>query len=256
MQASSLAVRWAALSDVGLQRVRNEDAFLVEPARSYAVVADGMGGHNAGDVAARIVIDTIGEVLRQRLPEHGVEARASVLRAAVLAANDAVRAAAARDRGLTGMGATVVVANPCADGLIFASVGDSRLYRLRAGRLDQLTHDHTMLQELVDGGMISPEQARRVPFRGMLTRALGVEDEVLVDVGRTDLQPGDLLLMCSDGLTDMVDADELASLLAAPGDVQACAATLVASANAEGGRDNITVVLAAVTDDRSPNAGG
>src|SRR5690606_27718246 len=116
---------------------------------------------------------------------------ASALRAAVLAANDAVLAAAAEDRGLTGMGATVVAASLCADGLVFANVGDSRLYRYREGRLEQLTHDHTMLQELVDGGMISPEQALRTPFRGMLTRALGVEPEVLVDVRQTDLRPGD-----------------------------------------------------------------
>jgi protein phosphatase len=257
MQASSLAVRWAALSDIGLQRARNEDAFLVVPERSYAVLSDGMGGHRGGDVAARIVIDTVRDELCRRPVGSGAEASASALRAAVLAANDAVLAAAAEDRGLTGMGATVVAASLCADGLVFANVGDSRLYRYREGRLEQLTHDHTMLQELVDGGMISPEQALRTPFRGMLTRALGVEPEVLVDVRQTDLRPGDMLLMCSDGLTDMVDDDEIAVMLAAGGDVDDRAAALVAYANAGGGRDNITVVLAAVADDEAvADAGG
>lgn len=246
MHTSPLAVRWAALSDIGLQRARNEDAFFVEPERAYAVLSDGMGGHRGGDVAARIVIDTVRNELCRRPFGNGAADSASALRAAVIAANDAVLSAAAADRGLTGMGATVVAACLCADALVFASVGDSRLYRYRDGALQQLTHDHTMLQELVDGGMITPEQALRTPFRGMLTRALGVEFEVLVDVRQTDLRRGDILLMCSDGLTDMVDSEEIAATLGQAGGIDDRAATLVAFANAGGGRDNITVVLATV----------
>lgn len=257
MQASSLAVRWAALSDIGLQRARNEDAFLVVPECAYAVLSDGMGGHRGGDVAARIVIETVEREMSQRV--HGGDAAASVsaLRAAVMAANDAVHAAAADDRGLAGMGATVVAASVCADALVFASVGDSRLYRYRQGVLEQLTHDHTMLQELVDGGMITAEQAQRAPFRGMLTRALGVEPEVLVDVRQVGIEPGDMVLMCSDGLTDMVEPEVIAATLAIDGEVDDRVAALVSLANAGGGRDNVTVVLAVVADqDRDAGTGG
>ncbi|WP_230976751.1 Stp1/IreP family PP2C-type Ser/Thr phosphatase [Pseudothauera rhizosphaerae] len=245
MPASSLGVRWAALSDIGRQRTRNEDAFRIVPERAYAVLADGMGGHRGGDVAARIVVDTFCSEMERHFAEAAGDGDCEQgMLAAVNGANSAVLDAAARERGFLGMGATLVALVADADGLVFAGVGDSRLYRYRGGALEQLTHDHTMLQELVDGGMISAEQASKAPFRGMLTRALGVAPDVEVEVAHTDLQAGDLLLLCSDGLTDMVGDDVIAAALAGDRSLDERAAALVALANAAGGRDNVTVVLA------------
>lgn len=242
MSGCSVPARWAAVSDVGLVRRRNEDAFRILPEQGRVVLADGMGGHRAGDVAAQMAIDTFCAELAALI--DGGAAPPAALPLAVSRANAAVYAAGRSDARFAGMGATLVAGVLVPEGLVYAHVGDSRLYRWRGGCLQQLTCDHTMLQDLVGAGMISPEQARQVPFRGLLTRALGVGPEIEVDVGHADLQAGDVLLLCSDGLTDMLEDDEIVTRLRSGGDVHDWATGLVADANAHGGRDNITVVLA------------
>ncbi len=245
MQPSSLSVQWAALSNVGRLRPRNEDVLRVLDERACAVLSDGMGGHRGGDVAARISVDCFcAEMERYFAEPQAEQPLGAALCAAVEAANRAVLEAAERERGLTGMGATLVAAVLRRGTVCFASVGDSRLYRFRAGHLLQLTRDHTMLQELVDGGMITAEQARQTPFRGMLTRALGVVPDVEVEVAQADLRAGDVLLLCSDGLTDMIDDDVIAAVLDNEDNLDVCAAVMVALANEAGGRDNISIVLA------------
>ncbi|THF63722.1 serine/threonine-protein phosphatase [Pseudothauera nasutitermitis] len=243
MQSFSPTIRWAGLSHVGRQRPRNEDVFHVLEEQACAVLADGMGGHRGGDVAARIAVEQACAWLQPRLADPAAMLAQRLCEAAEQA-NLAVLAAAERERGLIGMGATLLLAVLRPGRLIYASVGDSRLYRFRSGGLAQLTRDHTMLQDLVDGGMITAEQARLAPFRGMLTRALGVMPGVEADAGEVDLCTGDLLLLCSDGLTDMLDDDTIAGLLAEGDTLEEQAAALVQGANRAGGRDNITVVLA------------
>lgn len=243
MSACALTVRWAAASDVGRLRARNEDALRIVFAPPCAVLADGMGGHRGGDVAARLAVDVVAEHLAVAAGSADEEV-CVLLGEAVAAANKVIFEHAQIDPGLAGMGATVVAVRLFGERMCCAHVGDSRLYLFRGGELELLTRDHTMLQELVDAGMITAEQARAAPFRGMLTRALGALPELDADVFCRPVHAGDVLLLCSDGLTDMLGDDEIAAVLSGGGDVDEWAAELVAFANARGGRDNITVVLA------------
>lgn len=248
-RASSLArVRFnaTAITDNGLRRPENEDAYLVDVEKGLFCVADGMGGHAAGEVASRMAVDVLAREMAR--PDAGaLDAR---LRGAVVAANRAVLEAAERDPALAGMGTTLTALALALDdgGFTIAHVGDSRAYLLRHGELRQLTTDHTWVQQQVDAGLLSPRDARRHPLSSMLTRAVGIAADPEVDIIRGDLEPGDLLLLCSDGLTGMVEDDELAYILARDLPLDDAARELADAANRNGGADNITAVLIRATE--------
>jgi protein phosphatase len=212
----------AGVTDIGKVRQRNEDSIGVDAEMGLLVVADGMGGHNAGDLASRLTIETLFTTARSLPPLEPESAEPS----------------------RSGMGTTVVAAWLSATHLDVAHVGDSRLYRLRAGVLEMLTRDHSQVQELVDRGILTPAQARVSTRKNFLSRALGTDPDVCIDCARHALQGGDSYLLCSDGLTNMLEDEEIAVMLQDAVPVQAIADRLVALANERGGRDNISVVIA------------
>jgi serine/threonine protein phosphatase PrpC len=223
-------------SDTGRQRRGNEDAYF---ARSpLFAVADGMGGAQAGEVASRLAV----EVLEQGLPEGSgsIEER---LRARVREANERINAVGQADDQRAGMGTTLTVAHVGEDELTVAHVGDSRLYRLRDGAFERLTDDHTLVDELVRQGKLTPEEADEHPQRSIITRALGPETGVEADSRTWPARAGDVYLICSDGLTSMVDEARVGELVASAGSLAAAGRALIEAANDAGGRDNITVVL-------------
>ncbi len=241
----SASVCFAGLSDRGRVRTHNEDAIALDPALGLAVLADGMGGHQAGEVASAIAVQTVRAHLTAslaRAAEPG-EIEAAV-RTAVAAAHQAILTAAARTPGCRGMGTTLVLALFTREAVLIAHVGDSRAYRLRAGELRALTRDHSLVQQQIDAGLRRPQQARQLPERHVLTRALGIEGNGAPELSRHPLQPGDRYLLCSDGLHDMIDDERIAAgLRRAPGP-QAAARVLLDAANDAGGHDNVSVIVA------------
>lgn len=231
--------RMWGVTDTGRQRTRNEDAIAWDEARSYAVLADGVGGQNAGDVASRLVVSVLESRLRTACDGKATD----VLAAAVREANALIHTQSQSNPAYAGMGSTVVAVLFMPSEAIVAHVGDSRLYRLRAGSLDALTVDHSLVQELVSEGFLTPEEARASGHRHVITRALGSAPEVTVEVCRFDVRPGDRLLLCSDGLSDMVDEDVIATLLSRRAPPEAIALDLVACANDNGGQDNISAIV-------------
>ncbi|HEY1103107.1 MAG TPA: Stp1/IreP family PP2C-type Ser/Thr phosphatase [Burkholderiaceae bacterium] len=236
-----------ARTDRGMVRDNNEDAVLCDPVLGLAVLADGMGGYQAGEVASAMATVHIAAELAQALPAGvalpGVPVLEQRVRSATENANRAIWQAATDHAGYSGMGTTVVVALYAHDTLVLAHVGDSRAYRLRQGQLQQVTRDHSYVQEQVDAGLLTPTQALAAPNRNLVTRALGVENRVTVDVASHALAAGDVWLLCTDGLTDMLTDADMAALLALPGNLAHRANALVDAANARGGRDNISVIL-------------
>lgn len=231
---------FAGRTDTGRVRARNEDALLQRPERGLFAVADGMGGHAGGDIASRIAVD----ILDERTVDDNTDVPAE-LEAALRAGHEAILKAAAADSGLNGMGTTMTALRFSGAGrCVIAHVGDSRAYRYRGGELDQLTRDQTWVQEQVDAGLISPRQAKRHPYSAMLTGALGIAGiDLDVELIQLEPRPGDLFLLCTDGLVARLDDGDISRILAADDDVHATADALVAAANAAGGPDNITVAL-------------
>jgi len=224
----------AAVTDPGRRRRRNEDAYVVQP--PLFAVADGMGGAQAGEVAARIAAS----VLRDSGAERGEDAVVTLIQEA----NRRVYEAAASDDARAGMGTTITAALVDSDTVHIGHVGDSRAYRVREGVLEQLTEDHSLVAELVRSGKLSPEEADVHPQRSVITRVLGTDPEVDVDTFEVEAQPGDVFMICSDGLTSMVDDDAILAVLGQGGKtLQQRARSLVDAANRGGGEDNITVIL-------------
>jgi protein phosphatase len=237
--------RAAAVTDTGRRRLDNEDAFVLEP--PLFAVADGMGGAQAGEVASRLAVSTIEE---RGLGLRDEAALVELLRLA----NTRIHELSTRDPGVTGMGttATVAVVDEAAGTVTLGHVGDSRAYLIRDGAIAQLTDDHSLVAELVRSGRITEEEALVHPARSVITRVLGTDPVVDVDTTTDAVQPGDLILMCSDGLSAMLrDEAILEHVLAAEGPAEASEA-LVAAANAAGGDDNITVVLFEVLEGEPP----
>ncbi|SEB65803.1 Stp1/IreP family PP2C-type Ser/Thr phosphatase [Terriglobus roseus] len=239
-------VEFALLSDVGRSRTHNEDFCAVDEANGLFVVCDGMGGAAGGEVASQLASRVF---LDQARPQDDEESAAWRLDHAVIAANHAVFEQATARAKLRGMG-TTLVALEVEDGngkVWTANVGDSRCYRLRDRELCLLTEDHSYVDEQVRLGLLTPEQALRSPLRNIITRAVGSHDEVRPDMAAHDAHPGDLYLLCSDGLTRELEEEQIGALLIAGGqDLHACAASLVRMANESGGSDNITVILVRV----------
>jgi protein phosphatase len=222
-------------SDTGRQRRANEDSFFVRA--PLFVVADGMGGAQAGEVASRLAAETFSA----GLPDDGSsEAR---LEARVRQANQRIHERSQEDRALNGMGTTLTAAYLDGDELALAHVGDSRAYLLRDGELTRLTRDHTLVEELVRRGELTEQEAAEHPQRSIITRALGPEPDIDIDLHTHRVHAGDVLLLCSDGLTGMIGEDEVQELLAGAASLRDAGRALVDAANEAGGRDNITVVL-------------
>lgn len=239
---------YGALTDVGRMRPNNEDAILVDAGHGVLVLADGMGGYNAGEVASALAVDLIaGELARWLDEAANVASVRDVRRAMEICVDNANRAifeAANTHADYAGMGTTLVMAVLHGNTLVLGHVGDSRAYRWRNGELTQLTRDHSLLQEQMDIGLITAEEAAASSNRNLVTRALGVEDTVLLVVQDIPIEPDDMFLLCSDGLSDMLSDTDIATLLAEPGQpLQARAEALVGLANEQGGRDNISVIL-------------
>lgn len=230
---------YASRTDTGRQREHNEDAVAILPDLGAAILADGMGGHNAGEIASRIAVDLIASILQQTA---GVPAAAR-LETAIQAAHAGIREKAGSSLRFQGMGTTAIVTFLDRSKLAFAHVGDSRLYRWRKGRLEQLTRDHSLQQEFIDKGHYSPAEAASKVGRNILTRALGLEGDLVVDVGSTEIQDADRYLLCSDGLHEMASNDEIATWLGRGFDAETTCEALVDLANTHGGRDNISVIL-------------
>jgi PPM family protein phosphatase len=229
--------RSTAATDTGRRRMRNEDAYVFEP--PLFAIADGMGGARAGEVAAGIAAAALKDGRSSVSDEDSLEA-------VIDEANRRVWQRSMSDPGTSGMGTTVTVAfvDAANERVVFGQVGDSRAYRLRGDTLEQVTTDHSLVAELVRSGVLTPEEAERHPQRSAITRAVGTESAIDADVFSVPAELGDVYLLCSDGLTDMLGADEIAAaILEADRDPVVAADALVAGANARGGEDNITVVL-------------
>jgi serine/threonine protein phosphatase PrpC len=235
-------LRAAMRTDPGRIRSRNEDACLVDPEQGLFAVADGMGGHPAGDVAARVAIEHLPGLVRDALARTDPTGVDAAVEEAVLGLNEVVIAEASTSPDLTGMGSTLVMALVSGYTAHVAHAGDSRAYLLRDGRLRRLTEDHSFAAALIDGGVLDPEEAARHPFAQSLTQAIGMPG-TRPDVQRVELATGDRLLLCSDGLTRMVPEDRIGRLLAAGQDPDRTSQALVDAANGAGGHDNVSVVL-------------
>ncbi len=245
-------------SDPGRVRQNNEDAFLVDDLLGLYAVADGIGGHQGGEVASGLAIETLSRVARKILSRDGQTSggemssaedaiKASLTRA-VNEANGAILEAAARDAKLSGMGTTLTAMFAFGGKVCIAHVGDSRAYLFRGGALSQLTEDHSVVAEQIRAGLITADQARKSAYRHIITRSLGLEQEVTVDLAVFETRRNDVFLLCSDGLTEMVEDPELRSVLSAAPFAEA-AERLIGLANDHGGVDNITVVVVHLEDD-------
>ena len=224
-------------TDIGCVREQNEDSLIVQP--PLFVVADGMGGHAAGEVASEIAVNTIAECA----PAH---ADAEELGKAVAQANRDIINAAIAGEGREGMGTTCTAAMLEGNRLVIAQVGDSRAYLLHGGQLTQITRDHSLMANMIEAGQITPEEARVHPNRSVITRALGNDPDTVADLYEINVEDGDRLLLCSDGLSTMIEDDEMQAVMNRIADPQRCATTLVNGAIAAGGYDNVTVVIADV----------
>ncbi len=248
----SQALEIVSRSDAGVVRSHNEDAVYYNPVFGLAILADGMGGYNAGEVASGMVTTLLGSELEksftlnepQKLtPDGQLQARVSV-EAEIARANNAVYQAAQSQPQYAGMGTTLVMAVFFDNSMMVAHIGDSRLYRLRGESFEQITRDHSLLQEQIDSGMLTVEEARHSQNKNLVTRAVGVDPVVETEIHSYDVLPGDIYLLCSDGLNDMVEDEEIGStiqMLAA--NLELAATQLVEMANDNGGRDNVSVIL-------------
>lgn len=238
------------LTDTGRTRTNNEDSIALDEECGLAVLADGMGGYNAGEVASSMATTFVKTELGRWLREASAGAtEADVRRAMDICVDNANRAifdAASSNPQYAGMGTTLVVASFREGRLLVGHVGDSRAYRMRGGRLMQVTRDHSLLQEQIDAGMITQEQAAFSSNKNLVTRAVGVEDTVLLELHMHEVLADDLYLMCSDGLSDMLDDEAIAQLLDTNHSLQDIGDALVDAANEAGGKDNIAVILVRV----------
>ena len=237
-------------TDPGRARENNEDAVVVDGDTQLCVLADGMGGYNAGEIASGMATAFIKSEMARWLTEAGRGAKTKEIRRAleicVDNANRSIFNAANSNPQYSGMGTTLVVGVFRGTTLVLGHIGDSRCYRLRNGEFAQITKDHSLLQEQIDAGLITQEQAVGSSIKNLVTRALGVEDAVALDMSEHEVEVGDSYLMCSDGLSDMVDDAEIASILGGPASMEQKADSLVETANAHGGRDNISILLVQV----------
>lgn len=244
--------KFCTKSDTGRNRDNNEDSVAYDGNANLAVLADGMGGYNAGEIASGMATAFIKSELGRWLQEAGQNAKAREIRRAmeicVDNANLSIFNSANSNPHYAGMGTTLVVAAFRDDKVLIGHIGDSRCYRWRGGNFEQITKDHSLLQEQIDAGLVTIEQAATSSIKNLVTRALGVEESVLLEVNEFQVELGDIYLMCSDGLSDMVDDASIAKIVGSDADIDEKSELLIDLANENGGRDNISVVMVEVTE--------
>ncbi|HEX7810757.1 MAG TPA: Stp1/IreP family PP2C-type Ser/Thr phosphatase [Burkholderiales bacterium] len=249
----SASIQMIKATHTGMVRSHNEDSIATDPEIGLAVLADGMGGYNAGEVASGIATALISSETREAMvrnaPHHiekatGAPLAARLLRDIIAKANTSIYQSANSQPQYAGMGTTLVVTLLCDNQITIAHIGDSRGYRYRGEKLEQITRDHSLLQEQIDSGLLTKEAARRSQNKNLVTRALGIEPQVEAEINTFPVQNGDIYLLCSDGLNDMVEDDDIEMTLGALGaNLQLAADQLVQMANDNGGRDNVSVIL-------------
>jgi protein phosphatase len=254
----SLELMIGAKSDVGMKRSNNEDSFMVLPQFHLCVLSDGMGGQAAGEVASKMAVDTISGCIKEVAlhngkvafgdPDPRVSEATNTLASAVRLSNRAIWEAAQKHASAHGMGATVDAAWLRGPVMSLAHVGDSRVYLIRNGDIQQVTNDHSLVMEQVRRGLLTKEEAESSERKNLLMRALGAEEKVDVDLDEIFLMPGDTIVMCSDGLSNMVPDDGIAQIVGEADTPQHAAERLVEVANDNGGMDNITVIVVRVTE--------
>jgi protein phosphatase len=259
LSTSAQGCEMASRTDTGRIRSANEDAVRFDAALGLAILADGMGGYAAGEVASRMAVDEIFAELASALPHLQAEPvspdRSGLhedMRFAAARANASIIGAARREPDYEGMGSTLVVAVLMHDRMTVAHLGDSRAYRFRAGRLDPLTRDHCWVDEQIAIGALPVDAVLDARYRNIVTRALGIEDEIDLEVHDHDAQAGDIFLLCSDGLTDMLDDAAIAAHVAVARPLGETASALIDAANEAGGRDNVSALLVQVGSPPSP----
>ena len=250
--------QFAGGSDVGRERAHNEDAILVDADRKLVVLADGMGGYQAGEVASQLAVDVVREDasdmsltesdLGRIDPETGISVAMRQLRGAIEKANNRICSVARGREELNGMGTTIVAARFYDGRVGIAHVGDSRCYRWRENVLEQLTRDHSYVQDQLEKGLISEEEAKHSQQKNLITRALGIDAIAEADVQEFRTRPGDVYLLCSDGLSDLVDDENIGAKLGVSHLPPERIKVLIDAANANGGRDNISVIIVVVGD--------
>lgn len=238
-------MKFYAITDIGRKRELNEDYIYtsgqpIGALPNLFIVADGMGGHKAGDYASMHTVDRFVEVIRELGEEHGVQ---DAINEAVTAANAYIYQRSRENSNLSGMGTTLVLASCIGNEAIVANIGDSRLYLVNDDAMTQITRDHSLVEEMVTLGGIDREMARNHPDKNIITRAVGVKEKVAADFFEVDLTKGDKLLLCSDGLTNMLRDEEIYQIIQNNKELEQAAKALIDAANKNGGRDNIAVVL-------------
>jgi serine/threonine protein phosphatase PrpC len=241
----------AARTDVGVVRSGNEDTYLMSSDRGLFIVADGMGGHAAGEVASDMAARIIAEQFR---PARGMsdDELSSQMIGAIRSANEAIFRRTLTEHDKRGMGTTATVLDLLPRRYLLGQVGDSRAYILRGGVLTQLTKDHSYVQEQVDAGRLTPEEARVHPYANVITRCVGSSSDVIPDLYVGTLEPGDLLLLASDGLTGMLDDEDVRDILMNGGELEEMVDALIAAANHRGGLDNVTTILVRIEEITPP----
>ncbi len=254
------------VSDVGKCRPHNEDSTLSDSSEGLVILADGMGGYKGGEVASAIAVTSIhfeilaglGKIQRGKKTENSeISLESDVIKNAITLANSEIYSTAQTDQQCQGMGTTIIVAlfhnNKCTIG----HVGDSRAYRKRANTFTQITKDHSLIQELIDRGMYTPEEAVKHAPKNLVTRAMGIDSQVEVDIGEDIVEPGDIYMLCSDGLNDMVGDEEIHLTLSKySANLAQASDELVRLANSKGGKDNISIILVKVLEEFSSSDGG
>ena len=240
-----VVVKVEAITDLGKKRKNNEDGFFVDNKLGLFVVADGMGGHLGGEVASDIAVKAISEYVKQNISlEDSKEKVFQLLMGAIYKANEEIRKRAAKNPSLTGMGTTVVVALLRGERLYIAHVGDSRAYIIKERNIEQVTEDHSVVVQLVKANRITPEEAKTHRLKHVLSQAVGTSINLSPDIQDKELNKGEYLLLCTDGLTDMLSDEEIFSIVSKNGNhIEKSCKELVSLANEKGGKDNITVVL-------------
>jgi len=249
--ANGMKLAVYGITDVGLSRDHNEDSISWDIELGLIMLADGMGGHNAGEIASELAVTAIRDALLDVLTPEMLDTKLikcdDALREAVIYANEEIHEQASRRLECAGMGTTVVITLFHEDKVTYAHVGDSRIYRLRHGEFGQLTQDHSLVQEMIDNGYLSQEEAMVSSSRNLITRALGIAPEVEVDVKSDTLDGDDIYLLCSDGLSDLLNEQDMSRILIEQrDDLNNAAQQLVDLANERGGNDNISVILVAM----------
>jgi len=249
-----MRIEVAGKSHVGMKRNINEDSFLVMPEQRLYCVADGMGGHLHGEIASKIAIDELAEFFRLTSADRDVTWPFKMdknrnydenrLATGIKLANARIYEAASGDPNYRGMGTTIATVHFAETSVYVGHVGDSRVYRFRGGALELVTEDHSLLNDYLKAKKLSPEEIEAFPHKNVIVRALGMKDTVQVDVGRFEPKDGDVFLLCSDGLSGMVSDEEMAQVLRENSDLEKACTGLIEKANAAGGNDNVTCILA------------